>query len=119
MRTLASIAIPCAVVCGEAGAAEVVTDTGPDRALLFVYPDDAEWIREPFRGMGWGRDDATTDPATPQGVGNAAAAAVIAYRRDGSSRLGTAPGGDGRPYADAMHGWPRYQAYFDGTAKPR
>ena len=71
------------------------------RTLLFVYPDDTEWIREQFRGMGYDPDDASTDPATPQGVGNAAAAAVIAYRRDdGSNQLGAASGGDGRPYAD-------------------
>ena len=71
------------------------------RSLLFVYPDDAEWIRGRFREMGWDADDATVDTATPQGIGNAAAAAVIEYRRDdGSNQLGSMPGADGRPYAD-------------------
>jgi len=71
------------------------------RTLLFVYPDDADWIREQFRAMGYDPDDAGTDPATPQGVGTAAAVAVIAYRRDdGSNQNGSAPGGNGTPYAD-------------------
>ena len=71
------------------------------RTLLFVYPDDAEWIREEFRRQGHDPDDASTDTSTPQGVGNVAADAVIQYRRhDGANQLGDAPGGDGRPYAD-------------------
>ena len=71
------------------------------RALLFVYPEDADWIRDQFRTMGFDPDGASLDPRTPEGVGNAAAAAVIAYRRDdGSNQLGDAPGANGKPYAD-------------------
>ena len=71
------------------------------RSMLFVYPDEAEWIREQFEKKGHDPDDASTDPATPQGVGNTAANAVIEYRRDdGANQSGTEKGGDGRPYAD-------------------
>ena len=71
------------------------------RALLFVYAEDADWITAQFRAKGYDPDDVSTDPSTPAGVGNAAAAAVIAYRRDdGANQLGAATGGDGTPYAD-------------------
>ena len=71
------------------------------RALLFVYPDDAGWIRDQFRARGYDPDDATTDPATPQGIGNAVAEALSAYRRgDGANQTGGEPGGDGKPYSD-------------------
>jgi hypothetical protein len=71
------------------------------RSLLFVYPDEADWIREQLARRGHDPDDASTDPATPQGVGNAAANAVIELRKnDGSNQSGTQPGGDGKPYAD-------------------
>ena len=37
--------------------------------------------------MGYDPDDATTDPASPTGVGNQAAAAVLAFRAtDGSNQ---------------------------------
>jgi hypothetical protein len=71
------------------------------RALLFVYPDDADWIREQLRAKGYDPDDGSTDASTPQGVGNRAAAAVIAYRRnDGANQSGAEAGGNGTPYAD-------------------
>ncbi|MET0152801.1 MAG: vanadium-dependent haloperoxidase [Candidatus Binatia bacterium] len=73
------------------------------RSLLFVYPEDAGWIREQFRGKGFDPDDASTDATTPEGVGNTAASAVIEYRRhDGANQLGDEPGGNGEPYADYM-----------------
>ncbi|MBI3725663.1 vanadium-dependent haloperoxidase [bacterium] len=73
------------------------------RALLDVYPPDKEWIREQMKKMGYDPDGASTDRATPQGIGNAAAAAVIEYRHhDGANQLadelGTVPGG--QPYSD-------------------
>src|SRR5262249_6828231 len=72
------------------------------RALLFVYAEDADWIRSEFKKRGYDPDDMTTDPSKPQGVGNAAAAAVIAFRRDdGSNQLGGAKGSTSpNPYAD-------------------
>jgi hypothetical protein len=70
------------------------------RALLFVYAEDADWIREQLRKQGHDPDDASTNPNTPAGVGNLAAAAVIEFRsRDGSNQLGDEAGA-GKPYAD-------------------
>ena len=71
------------------------------RSLLFVYPEDADWIRAELRKNGLDPDDASTDPTTPQGVGNTAADAVIEYRRhDGANQLGDVAGGDATRYAD-------------------
>ena len=71
------------------------------RTLLFVYPEDASWIREQLKAKGYDPGDATTDLTTPQGVGNTAARAVIEYRsHDGSNQLGDEAGGNGKPYAD-------------------
>src|SRR5688572_3885298 len=71
------------------------------RALLFVYPDDAEWIREQLRKNGLDPEDLSHDPTTPQGIGTAAASAMAEIRRnDGSNQLGAAPGADAKPYAD-------------------
>lgn len=71
------------------------------RALLEVYPGDAAWVAEQFRLRGLDPDNASTDVSTPQGVGNVAAAAVIAWRRnDGSNARGDVAGSNGRPYSD-------------------
>jgi hypothetical protein len=71
------------------------------RALVDVYPQDQEWCAEQLRKQGFDPSDTSTDPSTPQGVGNAAAAAVIAYRhRDGANQLGDERGSSGIPYSD-------------------
>jgi hypothetical protein len=59
------------------------------RALLNVYPARASDFRGLMSAMGYDPDDASTDPASPTGVGNQAAAAVLAYRaNDGSNQAG-------------------------------
>lgn len=71
------------------------------RALLFAYPEDHEWIRAQLRAEGLDPDATGTDPRTPAGVGNAAAQAVIDFRRDdGSNQSGDDPRGNGKPYSD-------------------
>ncbi|HWS56090.1 MAG TPA: vanadium-dependent haloperoxidase [Pyrinomonadaceae bacterium] len=71
------------------------------RALLYLFPEDEPWITGQMRRYGFDPADDSTDPATPQGVGNAAAAAVIEYRRrDGSNHHGDEVGSDGKPYSD-------------------
>ncbi len=71
------------------------------RALLFVYGEDTDWIRDQFRKKGYDPDNKSTDIKTAEGVGNAAAEALIAYRRrDGSNQFGDEPGSAGKPYSD-------------------
>jgi hypothetical protein len=71
------------------------------RALLFVFPEDEKWLAEQMRQRGLDPTNTSTDPATPEGVGNAAAAALIAYRRhDGANQLGDEVGSNGVPYSD-------------------
>lgn len=71
------------------------------RVLLDIYPDDAAWIKARVRKEGVNPDDTTTDLSKPQGVGNTAAAALLAYRHhDGANQLGDEPGSSGKPYSD-------------------
>ena len=71
------------------------------RTLLFMYPDDAAFITGKLKSLGYDPADASTDPKTPAGVGNAAASALIEYRaHDGANQLGDEKGGSGKPYAD-------------------
>lgn len=71
------------------------------RALLNVYPDDSAWIEAEMRKLGSDPRNDSTDLATPAGVGNVAAAAVIDYRQnDGANQSGSEPGGNGQAYSD-------------------
>lgn len=78
------------------------------RALLNLYPEDGAWLTDQMRAQGYDPDDATTDVTMPQGIGNTAAAAVVAYRRhDGANQLGDEAGGNGKPYSDYTFYEPR------------
>jgi hypothetical protein len=78
------------------------------RAMLDVFPEDADWISEDadwikarMRERGFDPEDNTNDVSKPQGIGNAAAAALVQYRhRDGANQLGDEPGSNGKPYSD-------------------
>src|SRR5262245_17571994 len=71
------------------------------RALLYLFPEDEKWIRGVAREKGLDPFDASTDTASAAGVGNAAAAAVVAYRRaDGANQNGDEVGSDAEPYSD-------------------
>jgi hypothetical protein len=71
------------------------------RTMLFLFPEDEKWIAEQVAKKGLDPKDESTDPATPAGVGNLAAAAVIAYRRhDGANQFGDEVGSKGVPYSD-------------------
>lgn len=78
------------------------------RALLFVYAEDKEWLAQQMKKQGFDPNDETTDLGKPAGVGNVAAAALIAWRRhDGANQLGDEPGASGKPYADYTYYRPR------------
>jgi hypothetical protein len=78
------------------------------RALEYLYPADRPWLAEQMRAAGHDPDDRTTDVAKPQGIGNVAAAALIAYRRhDGANQDGDEIGSSGKPYSDYTRYKPR------------
>jgi len=59
------------------------------RALLNLFPARSADFRAFMTALGYDPDDASTDPASPAGVGNQAAAAVLAFRAtDGSNQAG-------------------------------
>ena len=59
------------------------------RCLVNLFPAGASRLETSMRSLGHDPLDASTDPTTPQGIGNAAAAAVIANRRnDGANQYG-------------------------------
>ncbi len=71
------------------------------RALIGVFERDAPYLGEQMKTLGYDPDDTSIDPSTPQGVGNLAARAVLAYRiRDGANQFGDDPKSDGSPYSD-------------------
>jgi hypothetical protein len=71
------------------------------RAMMYLFPEDADWIKAQVRARGLDPEDNSTDPSKPQGVGNTAAAAVIEYRRhDGANQHGDEVGSNGVPYSD-------------------
>jgi hypothetical protein len=70
-------------------------------ALRFVYPESKDFLTAEMRRLGYDPNLVSTDPKTPQGVGQLAAQAVIEYRKnDGANQLGNEIGGDGKPYSD-------------------
>jgi hypothetical protein len=59
------------------------------RAVLNIFPARSADFRALMSAMGYDPDDTRTDPASPAGVGNQAAAAVLAFRaNDGSNQVG-------------------------------
>ncbi len=71
------------------------------RSLLYLFPEDEKWLSGQMRKYGFDPNDKSTDPRTPQGVGNTAAAAVIEYRRhDGANQHGDELGSNGKAYSD-------------------
>ncbi len=84
---------------------------GVFRALLFVHPEDAPWIRGEMRRMRFDPEDTSVDPTMPQGVGNLAAKAVIEFRRnDGANQAGDEIGSNGQPYSDYTYYQPTNSA---------
>jgi hypothetical protein len=73
------------------------------RAAVDLFPGSIATVFDPLlRDLGYDRADLSLDLATPTGVGNAAAQAVLAFRHgDGANQLGDVTGGiPGVAYAD-------------------
>jgi hypothetical protein len=59
------------------------------RALLDLFPGQADYVRAQMSALGFDPDDASQDPAAAAGVGNVCARAVTDFRHgDGSNQLG-------------------------------
>ena len=70
------------------------------RALLDQFPAETDHIRASFAAAGFDPDNASEDPATPEGIGNLAARAVVENRHDdGANQLGDEVGSEGGPYS--------------------
>jgi len=69
---------------------------------LFTDPTSVAAYNQQMADLGYPVDTATTDTATPQGIGNVTAQAEIDFRHgDGSNQLGDNPNGTlGVPYSD-------------------
>lgn len=68
-------------------------------AMKEYYYTDTELFAEFVRELGLDPDNASTDPNTPEGIGNLAAKAVIQARKgDGSNQYGEEKGSNGEPY---------------------
>jgi hypothetical protein len=68
------------------------------RALLDLFPTEKNLFDGVMGYLGYDPTDTTTDPASPSGIGNLAAASVLAFRHhDGSNQLGDLHPG---PYSD-------------------
>jgi hypothetical protein len=82
---------------GEAGKALAVSFAA-HRALIDLFPIQRALFDRVMSRLGCDPSNASMDPATPQGIGNSAAAAVLDFRhRDGSNQLGDLSPG---PYSD-------------------
>ena len=80
---------------------EIAISYAAYRTMQEYYYSDADLFRGFMMGLGLDPEDQSTDPATPVGIGNLAARAVIGARRsDGANQYGEAEGSEGRPYFD-------------------
>jgi hypothetical protein len=68
---------------------ETAFSYGEYRCLLDLFPLQQDYIRKQMAALGYDPDDTSLDTTTPQGIGNVAADAVIAFRHhDGANQLG-------------------------------
>ena len=73
------------------------------RAAVDLFPGSGASVLDPLmERLGLDPGDTSQDTASPAGIGNTAAHAVLAFRhRDGANQLGDEPGGaPGVPYSD-------------------
>lgn len=84
------------------------------RALNEYYRADSTLFKDFVLTLGLDPADQSLDPATPQGIGNRAAQAVIAARKgDGANQYGEEAGSDGQAYFNYVGYEPMDQAAED------
>ncbi len=71
------------------------------KALVFVYPESADWLTEQMKAMGYDPKLDSRDPKKPEGIANLVVDALIEYRKhDGANQMGDEIGSNGQPYSD-------------------
>ena len=71
------------------------------RALSEYFYTDSAIFKTFMKAQGFDPENRSLDPATPEGIGNRAAKAVMEARRhDGSNQYGDMEGSNGKPYFD-------------------
>ncbi|WP_264321262.1 vanadium-dependent haloperoxidase [Zarconia navalis] len=71
------------------------------RVLTDLFPTETATFDAVMAQLGLDPGNTTSDTTTPAGIGNASAAALLAFRHnDGSNQLGTDANGDGTAYSD-------------------
>jgi len=80
---------------------EVAISYAAFRAMNEYYYSDEPMFRKFMEELGYDPDNHSMDPATPEGVGNLAAKAVIEARKgDGANQYAEEDGSNGQPYFD-------------------
>lgn len=73
-------------------------------AMKEYYYSDTKMFREFMVELGLDPDNTSTDPTTPEGIGNLSAKTVIdARKNDGSNQYGEVEGSNGEAYFDYTH----------------
>lgn len=80
---------------------EIAISYAAYRTMLEYFYSDSTMLRNKMKSFGLDPDNQSTDPSTPEGIGNLAAKTIIEARlNDGSNQTGTMPGSNGKSYAD-------------------
>jgi hypothetical protein len=71
------------------------------RSMLTYFASDSVLLKTRMKELGFDPNILSTDPFTPEGIGNLSAMAVILGRMDdGSNQAGKMTGSSGKPYSD-------------------
>ncbi len=71
------------------------------RIMADIYPEDIDWVTSEAVTLGVNPENKTRNPASPVGIANLVADAILEFRhRDGANQHGDMEGGCGQPYGD-------------------
>jgi len=80
---------------------EIAISYAAFRTMSEYYYTDTTLFKNYMKKLGLDPNNKSLDPTTPEGIGNLAAKAAIAARKnDGSNQYGEQKGGNGKPYSD-------------------